>query len=150
MMKLDATDARIVQALQADGRRTNAQLAEIVGLSASACSRRVQELERTGVIRGYRAVIDPVALGGGFAAFIAVRLSTHTRDAQKEFERAICASPAVVACHNVTGAIEYLLRVDVADINAYKRFHTDVLGASPHVAGITTYVVMETPKDALG
>ena len=129
---------------------TNVALAERVGLSPSACLRRVQELEKSGVIRGYRAVLNRAAIGGGFVAYIGVGLSLHTKKAQTEFVRAITASPAVVACHNVTGLIEFLLRVEVEDIAAYKRFHTDVLGAAPHVAAITTYVVLASDKDELG
>ncbi len=147
---MDAFDAKILRALARDGRAGAVALAGRVGLSPSAVSRRVRALERSGVIRGYRAVIDRRAAGGGFLAYIGVGLSTHTKSAQEAFERAITAAPAVKACHNVTGAIEYLLRVEVADIAAYKEFHTNVLGASPHVASITTYVVMSSPMDELG
>ncbi len=126
---------------------SNTDLAERVGLSASACLRRVQELERTGVIQGYRAVLDRQQLGGGFAAYVAVGLSDHTKRSQEAFEVAISASPEVKECHNITGAFEYLLRVEVADINAYKVFHTDVLGTLPQVNSITSYIVMTSPKD---
>ena len=112
---LDAIDRRILCELSAEGRLSNADLAGRVGLSPSACSRRVAELERTGVIRGYRAVIDPVALGGGFTVYVAVGLSRHSKDEQRTFERAMAEAPAVRECNNVTGAIEYLLRVEVAD-----------------------------------
>jgi DNA-binding Lrp family transcriptional regulator len=144
---MDAIDDRILQMLRRDGRISNAELAARVGLSPSACLRRVQELERTGVIRGYRAVLDRSRLGIGFTAFIAVGLSVHTKAAQEAFERAIAAAPEVVECHNVTGTIEYLLRVEVADLAAYKRFHTDVLGTLPQVSSITSYVIMGSPKD---
>ena len=109
--------------------------------------RRVQELERSGVIRGYRAVLDRSRLGIGFTAFMAVGLGSHTKAAQEAFERGVAAAPEVVECHNVTGAIEYLLRVEVADLAAYKRFHTDVLGTLPQVSAITSYVVMGSPKN---
>jgi len=143
----DATDRRILRELARDGRLSNAELAARVGLSASACSRRTSELERTGVIRGYRAVLDPVVNGGGFTAYVAVGLSRHTMDEQRAFERAVSEAPAVRECHNVTGAIEYLLRVEVADLDAYKHFHTEVLGALPQVRTITSYIVMESTKD---
>ena len=107
----------------------------------------MQELERSGVIRGYRAVLDRSRLGIGFTAFMAVGLGSHTKAAQEAFERGVAAAPEVVECHNVTGAIEYLLRVEVADLAAYKRFHTDVLGTLPQVSAITSYVVMGSPKD---
>jgi DNA-binding Lrp family transcriptional regulator len=144
---LDAIDRRILRELARDGRISNADLAERVGLSASACSRRTSELERTGVIRGYRAVIDPVVNGGGFTAYVAVGLSRHTMDEQRAFEGAVADAPAVRECHNVTGSIEYLLRVEVSDLEAYKHFHTEVLGALPQVSTITSYIVMESAKD---
>ncbi len=144
---MDDIDRKILRQLSKDGRQSNTSLAERVGLSASACLRRVQELERSGVVRGYRAVVDPVAVGIGFIAYVAVGLSKHTKQEQKSFERAISAAPAVRECHNVTGTIEYLLRVEVADLAAYKHFHTEVLGALPQVATITSYIVMESPKD---
>lgn len=147
MTEIDAINARILRELSRDGRLSNQDLAARVGLSASACLRRVQELERRGAIRGYRAVVDPLARGGGFTAYVAVGLSEHTQAAQRAFERAMAASPHVRECHNVTGTIEYLLRVEVPDIAAYKLFHSDVLGLLPQVTAITTYVVMDSPKD---
>jgi DNA-binding Lrp family transcriptional regulator len=112
--------------------------------------RRVQELERTGVIAGYRAVLDRKALGRGFSAYVAVGLSDHSRASQVGFEEAVADAPEVVECHNVTGNIEYLLRVEVADLDAYKVFHADVLGALTQVTAITTYVLMDFPKDGRG
>lgn len=99
------------------------------------------------MISGYRAVLDPVAMGVGFIAYITVGLGLHTKAAQEAFEVAVARAPEVVECHNITGTVEYLLRVEVADLVAYKRFHTDVLGALPQVATITTFVVMGSPKD---
>jgi Lrp/AsnC family transcriptional regulator, leucine-responsive regulatory protein len=147
MTKIDALNGRILHELVRDGRLSNLELAERVGLSPSACLRRVQELERAGVIRGYRAVLDPAALGVGFTAYMAVGLKDHTKAAQEAFERSIARSPEVRECHNVTGTIEYLLRVEAADLAAYKVFHTDVLGTLPQVHSITSYVVMGSPKD---
>jgi len=144
---MDDIDHEILRHLSKDGRLSNTALAERVGLSASACVRRVQALEKDGVIRGYRAVVDRAAVGIGFVAYIAVGLSKHTKQEQKSFERAIGAARVVRECHNVTGAIEYLLRVEVADLVAYKHFHTEVLGALPQVATITSYIVMDSSKD---
>lgn len=146
-MKKDRYTDKILQELKNNGRVSNSELAEIVGLSASACLRRVQELEKLGVISGYRAVLDHSKLGRGFVAYVAVGLSEHTKDAQKSFEAAITQSDEVLECHNVTGSFEYLLRVETSDMHAYKIFHTDILGDSPHVATISTHVVMESPKD---
>ncbi len=133
--------------LSRDARQTNLKLAERVGLSASACLRRVQELERSGVITGYRAVIDRSRLGAGFVAYVTVGLSNHTKDTLRAFEKAICTCPDVVEFHTVTGTFEYLLRVELADMKAYKTFHSEVLGTQPHVSSITSYIVMDTPKN---
>ncbi len=111
MVKKDSINDKILQALSRNGRMPNLELAERVGLSPSACLRRVQELERSGVITGYRAVIDRSKLGVGFVAYMAVGLSEHTKAAQQAFERAVARAPEVVECHNVTGTVEYLLRV---------------------------------------
>lgn len=146
-MKIDRIDRRILQELTADGRLPNTQLAERVGLSPSACLRRVQELERAGVIRGFRAVLDPGAMGRGFVAYLAVGLSDHTKAGQVRFERAVAEMDEVRECHNITGSIEYLLRVEVEDLAAYKRFHTDKVGTVEGVRHLTTHVVMGSSKD---
>jgi Lrp/AsnC family transcriptional regulator, leucine-responsive regulatory protein len=150
MNKLDQIDDRILRALQEDGRISNVDLAAKIGLSASACLRRVQELERSGVIIGYRAVLNSAAMGFGFVAYVAVGLSRHTKDEQLGFEAAISKAPQVRECHNITGTFEYMLRVETTDLGAYKHFHSEVLGALPQVSTITTYVVMASPKDERG
>ncbi|VDC30053.1 Leucine-responsive regulatory protein [Pseudogemmobacter humi] len=147
MTEMDATDEKILRELSRDGRLTNLALAERIGLSPSATLRRVQELERAGVIRGYRAVLDPERLGTGFIAYITVGLNTHTKAAQEAFERAVTRAPQVRECHNITGSVEYLLRVETRDLASYKHWHTEILGVLPQVRSVTTYVVMGSPKD---
>jgi len=147
MTDIDAVDEHILRVLKQDGRLSNVQLAQRVNLSPSACLRRVQELERSGVIRGYRAVIDPSRIGRGFTAYVMVGLSSHTKVAQEDFERAMALAPQVVECHNIAGAFEYLLRVESANLDDYKRFHTEILGTKPHVSAITSYIVMSSSKD---
>lgn len=147
MSDLDQIDRKILRELGADGRLSNLALAERVGLSPSACLRRVQALEKSGTIRGYRAVISPEKTGIGFLAYIMVGLNQHTKDAQTRFESAMRLAPQVRECHNITGAVEYLLRVEVADLAAYKHFHTEILGALPVVQTITSHVVIGTPVD---
>ena len=147
MTKLDDIDHRILRELSRDARQPNLALADRVGLSPSACLRRVQEMERSGLIKGYRAVLDPVQLGIGFTAYVTVGLNTHTKASQEAFERAVARAPQVTECHNITGTVEYLLRVECADLAAYKHWHTDVLGTLPQVQSITTFVVMGSPKD---
>lgn len=147
MADMDGIDRKILRALSADGRISNLALAEQVGLSPSACLRRVQELERNGVIRGYRARLDPEQVGRGFVVYVSVGLAEHTKAAQQEFEQAMHAAPEVVECHNVAGGFEFLLRVEVADMASYKRFHTDRLGTVPYVRAITSHMVMGASKD---
>ncbi|MEM6587390.1 MAG: Lrp/AsnC family transcriptional regulator [Pseudomonadota bacterium] len=144
---MDVINDHIVHELTRNGRISNLDLAERVGLSPSACLRRVQDLERRGVIRGYRALLDKASLGIGFVAYATVGLNSHTKASQQAFERAMEIAPEVVECHNITGAVEYLLRIEVADLPAYKAFHTDVIGTLPQVNSITSYVVMGSPKD---
>lgn len=147
MSRKDQITENILRELTRDGRISNLELADRVGLSPSACLRRVQELERSGVITGYRAVLDRSKRGIGFVAYVTVGLNLHTKAAQESFERAIAHAPEVVECHNITGTVEYLLRVEAEDLTAYKAFHTDVLGTVPQVNSITSYVVMGSPKD---
>ncbi len=150
MSTVDRYNEIILQTLQGNGRISNIELADRIGLSPSACLRRVQELEKTGVILGYRAVLDNEKRGIGFIAYITVGLSDHTLPAQESFEASMRNAPEVRECHNTTGIIEYLLRVELADISAYKIFHIEVLGALPQVNSITTYVVLDSPKDERG
>lgn len=147
MTKMDEINRTILRELRRNGRLTNLELAERAGLSPSACLRRVQDLERAGVIRGYRAVLDPGKLGIGFIAYVTVGLNSHTKTAQEAFERAILRAPQVTECHNITGTVEYLLRVEAEDLAHYKHWHTEVLGILPQVQSITTFVVMDSPKD---
>ena len=146
-MHIDNINRKILDQLESNGRMSNAELSERVGLSQSACLRRVQELERKGVILGYRARLNRNALGAGIIAFVTVGLSEHGASYAKDFEDAVCAAREVREVHNVTGNIEYILRVEAADLQAYKRFHTEVLGALPQVHSITSYICLGSPKD---
>ncbi len=146
-MKKDKINDRILRELKRNGRIANAELAEKVGLSPSACLRRVQELEKLGVIAGYRAVINNQAVGLGFIAYVGVGLKEHSTISQRAFEQALEFIDEVKECHNVTGSFEYLLRIETTDLKSYKAFHADVLGSIPQVRTITTHVVMESPKD---
>ncbi|HIF9182372.1 TPA: Lrp/AsnC family transcriptional regulator [Photobacterium damselae] len=144
---MDRYNERILQELTVNGKITNTELAQKIGLSASACLRRVQELESKGIIKGYRAIFDRESLGYGFVAYVTVSLSKHTREAQKKFENDIASLIEVVECHSVTGGFEYLLRIETSNLKSYKHFHSDTLGMIPHVSMVTTYVVMESIKD---
>lgn len=144
---MDQINEHILQELSRDGRLSNIDLAQRVGLSPSACLRRVQDLERRGVIKGYRAVLDRDKMGTGFVAYIAVGLSDHSKASQEAFERSIGQAREVRECHNITGTVEYMLRVECADLPSYKHFHTEILGVLPQVSAITSYIVMGSPKD---
>ncbi len=99
------------------------------------------------MIKGYRAVLEPAKLGISFVAYVTVGLNNHTKAAQEVFERAMARAAQVRECHNVTGTVEYLLRVEARDLASYKVFHAEVLGVLPQVQSITTFVVMDSPKD---
>ncbi len=144
---MDKFDARILQVLKKQGRISNVDLANQVGLSASATLRRVQTLEQQQVIQGYQAVLNREQLGIGFIAYVAIGLSAHTKTAQLDFEAHISESPEVIECHSITGQYEYLLRIETSNLASYKIFHAHVLGACEWVQSIETQVVMSSPKD---
>jgi len=149
-MEIDDCNAAILQYLQIDGRMSNIDLAKHVGLSPSACLRRVQDLERRGILKGYRAIIDRKVLGQDVVIFVMVGLSGHLRKDSQAFEAAMNEAPEVQECHNITGSVEYILRVEVADLSAYKAFHADRLGTLSMVGSITSHIVLGASKDRLG
>jgi len=134
-MEFDRIDRQILNLLQRDARLTNAALAEQVHLSASACLRRVQRLEREGVIAGYVALLDPVAVGRATSVFVEVSLNSQREDALEAFERAVRDCPDVFECHLMSGGSDYLLRVAVANTPEYERIH-HLLSRLPNVARI--------------
>jgi Lrp/AsnC family transcriptional regulator, leucine-responsive regulatory protein len=143
---IDQFDEKLLRALEQDGRTTSIELAEAIGLSPSSCQRRQRELERRGVIRGYRADIDPAVLGHSFAVFAAVQLERHVGGEVQSFQKAVIQLPEVLEVHHIAGAFDYLLRIAVADLASYEIFHADRLTALPGVAHITSYVVMSRLK----
>lgn len=147
MIELDKINSKILHELENNGRISNTDLALRVGLSPSACLRRVQELERTGIIGGYRAKLNRSKLGGNIIVFVMVGLSEHLKKDARAFEDAMIAAPQVRECHNITGSVEYLLRVEVSDLSSYKEFHAEVLGTQSQVSSITSYISLGSPKD---
>ena len=141
---VDEVDRSILAVLEKHGRISNAELAAKVGLSPSPCLRRVRRLEETGVIRGYRALIDPAAIGRSLRVFVGVRLMRHARADVVAFERAVIQLREVVYSHHVTGNYDYLLQVEVADLPAYEDFHASRLAALPGVGAVTSYVTMKS------
>lgn len=145
---VDAADRLILNALREHGRASVTELAATTGLSASACSRRIRRLEDRRVIRGYKAIIDPEVDGHGLTAFVAVRLVRHQREHIRKFQDGARKAPEIVECHHVTGTFDYLLRVEVADLPAYERFHADCLAALHNVGQLITYISMTDFYDA--
>lgn len=135
---MDAIDRKLVRALQRDGRMTNRQLADHVGLSPSPCLRRLKALESAGVIRGYHAEIDPDLYGLPITVFIRVRLERHDEDTVNGFEAKVRANDNIVECHVMTGQADYLLRVMVADLSDYERFVRHDLQRIGGIASIDT------------
>jgi Lrp/AsnC family leucine-responsive transcriptional regulator len=143
---LDPIDCRIVAALQADGRLTNLELAERVGLSPSPCLRRVKRLERDGYIVGYRAVLQRNRLGLGLTAFVGVRIGGHANVDAEAFLDAVVAMAEVVACHLVSGETDYLLEVVVPDLEHYQQFLVGKLLALPIVREVRSNIAIQTHK----
>ena len=145
-IELDRTDLILLAELQHQGRLTNAELAERVHLSASACLRRVQRLEREGVIAGYRAEVDPERLGLGLQAFVRVQLNRHDSAAITAFSDFVNSWDEVVACHALTGDMDYLLQVVVHDLEHFSRFLLDRLLNQAGVADVNSSFVLRTVK----
>lgn len=143
---LDRTDLLLLAALQQAGRQTNAELAQQVNLSPSACLRRVQRLEREGVIAGYRAVVGPEHIGLGLQAFVRVQLSRHDTKAIDAFGEFVNQWDEVVACHALTGDMDYLLQVVVRDLEHFSHFLLDRLLNQAGVDDVNSSFVLRTVK----
>ena len=148
--ELDRIDLLLLAELQRDGRVANAELAERVHLSASACLRRVQRLERDGVIAGYRAELDPDRLGLGLHAFVRVQLRQHDPQTVEAFARSVNEWDEVVACNALTGDMDYLLQVMVRDLDHFSRFLLDRLLGQAGVADVNSSFVLRTVKAMRG
>jgi Lrp/AsnC family transcriptional regulator, leucine-responsive regulatory protein len=145
---LDAIDCRIIAALQADGRLSNVELAERVGLSPSPCLRRVKRLEREGYIEAYRAMLGRSRVGLGLTVFVQVKIDVHANEKAVAFEDALLAMPEVVACHLVSGEADYLLEVVVADLERYQRFLIGKLLNLPNVKDVRSNIAIQSRKAA--
>jgi DNA-binding Lrp family transcriptional regulator len=143
---LDAIDRRILAELQQNARIANADLAREVGLSPSPCLRRVRELEERRVIRSYVALVEPGAVGLPISVFVQVTLERQIEQALETFERAILHRPEVMECYLMTGDADYLLRVVVADLEAYERFLKDHLTRVAGVASIKSSFALKQVK----
>ena len=143
---LDALDRSLIVLLQQDARLPNAQLAERLNISASACWRRVKALEEAGIVQRYGAVVDPAAMGLGFEAIVHVHLTRHDASALKRFISAVQGREEVTDCYATTGNADYHLRVLCRDIEAYNSFLETFLFTQPAVASAQTNVVLRRIK----
>jgi Lrp/AsnC family transcriptional regulator, leucine-responsive regulatory protein len=143
---VDDIDRAILRELQNDGRLSIADLAPRVGLSPSPCARRVRMLEDRGIIRGYAALLDEVALGFGVSVFVSVKLDRQVDDALKQFERAVKSFPEVVDCWLMTGNRDYLIRIAVTGLAEYEEFLTTRLNRIEGVASIESSIPLRRVK----
>ena len=144
MIELDTIDRAILQSLQQDGRLTNADLAERVGLSPSATLRRVRMLEEAGVIEGYAMLVNQKAIGKPTNIFVEVALNSQSEANLNAFERAVAACPEVMECYLMSGDSDYVLRVVVSDTADYERVHKEYLSRLPNVSRIRSNFALRT------
>ena len=143
-MKLDRFDKAILQALQHDGRVSNAALAERLSLSESACLRRVRALEESGLIEGYTALINQQKAGYPVNVFVSITLDRQSQSGLTAFETAVRKIPEVMECYLMTGEHDYLLRVVVADLADFERIHSQHLTRLPSVVSVQSSFAMRT------
>ena len=146
-MQMDLFDQKIVTALAAEARLTTVDLASRIGLSPSAVTRRLQNLEAGKVIRGYRAMLDPAAIGLGINIFVEITLERQNDDALRAFEAALAACPNVLSCHLMSGASDYLIHMAARDLADFERLHANVLGHLPGVARIESKFALREAID---
>lgn len=143
---LDHVDRKLVGLLQQDGRLTNAELAERVGLSQSACHRRVKRLEDTGVISGYGAFVDRRRVGLNVLGYVSVKMESHSEELLNKFMRGVEAMDEIVACYAIAGDADYLLQVVSTDMDSYGQMAVKKLARLPGVKDSTTKFVLSTVK----
>ncbi len=144
MADLDAIDYEILNQLQLDGRLANNVLAELVGLSPSACLRRVRRLEDDGVIAGFVALVDPEAIGRPVDVFVEITLSSQAESRLEAFEEAVATCPEVMSCHLMAGDFDYLMHLAVADTRDYERIHKAHLARLPNVSRLVSSFAIRT------
>jgi Lrp/AsnC family transcriptional regulator len=143
---LDTIDTRLLSELQRDATLSMDELSERVALSRNACWRRIRALEEAGVIRGRVALLDPAAVGCGLSVIVMIRTNRHDADWMAQFDRAVRALPEIVGAHRMTGDLDYILRVRVADVPAYDAFYKRLIARVP-LSDVSASFVMEDIKD---
>jgi Lrp/AsnC family leucine-responsive transcriptional regulator len=146
-IKIDRLDSRILEILQRDGRITNAKLASMVGLSAPTVLERVKKLERSGVIRNYRASLDPKLIGLNFLVYTGIEVEVNQLGNVKHLEERFRSLPEVLACFHIAGDLDFLLQVCVRDQETYKDFVTEQLSKIKGIKTIKSWVVLSTIKN---
>ncbi|MFE4226312.1 Lrp/AsnC family transcriptional regulator [Arthrobacter sp. NPDC056886] len=147
---IDNIDRSILRYLQSDGRMTATALAAKVGLTVAPCHRRLRDLEAAGIIRGYRADIDPAAVGLGFEAIVFVTLRQVDRSTMEIFESRVADNPNIVEAQRLFGSPDYLLKVIAEDLPSYQRFYDSELTSLPGVERLTSTLVMKNLKANTG
>jgi Lrp/AsnC family transcriptional regulator, leucine-responsive regulatory protein len=147
IVPMDSVDRRLLGILQAEGRISNAALAQRLHLSPSPCLRRVRALERAGVIAGYRAVLDRRRLGLGLTVFVDLKVDSHSDATAAAITRALQAEPEVVSAHVISGAADFRLEVVVGDLADYERLLFETLLQLPHVNDVRSNFVLRTVKE---
>lgn len=148
--KPDHLDRKILRALQEDGRISITDLSARIGLSKTPCAERVKRLEKSGLVKGYRADVDPDKLGFAHVAFVQVTLERTTTDVLDRFNAAARRIPEIESCHMIAGGFDYLIKIRTRDMAHYRQVLGDRIGALPGVASTHTYPVMETVSDKKG
>ena len=146
---LDGIDRKILKALQRDGRLSQLELADEIGLSPTPCARRVKKLEAEGYISGYTALIDEEKLGFGFSIFVSVRLDKQVDERLVTFEESVARYQEVVDCWLMTGGFDYLLRIAVSDLHEFERFLTQKLTKIEGVASIESSIPLRRVKESV-
>ena len=145
-MTLDEIDYRILARLQDNARISNSDLAREIGLSPSPCLRRVRDLENSGAIKGYAALLEPAVVGLPVSVFVQVTLERQVETALEDFERTVLARPEVMECYLMTGDADYMMRIVVADVRAYEQFLKEYLTRAPGVASINSSFALNQVK----
>ncbi|MEO0979711.1 MAG: Lrp/AsnC family transcriptional regulator [Pseudomonadota bacterium] len=143
----DGFDLKLLTALQENAALTNADLGDLIGLSASQVSRRRQKLEEAGVIRRYSAALDPEALGLTVTAYVGVTLGAHSRENARKFRNMVTAMPEVQEAYTLTGDVDYMLKIVVRDLKKLSRIINDDLLPQEAVQHVKSSIAMETLKD---
>ena len=149
-LNLDTIDLKLLEELQRDGRATNVDLANKVGLTAPPCLRRIRALEQSGVIKSYHADVDGPALGYSITVFAMVSLKSQAEEDLRAFEEHVAALPDVRECHMLNGEIDFILKIVARDLQSFQQLLTSKLTSAPNVSSVKTSLTIRTAKDSPG